>query len=192
MGTTVVGSGPKTFHLTNHSTFPVEVAHIAASPAAFKVSDSCPAALEPKADCSIGVTFTSAAIGKQLGTLTISDNAANNPQTTALQGSGVAANISVAPRKLSFGKADVGSTSPVKAIVLHNKTDVAVPIESVAVSLADYKLTNSCGPDVAPDSSCDLDVKFAPAATGARNGKLTIVSGIDNFSAVVTLTGTGN
>jgi len=191
MGAGVQADSPKAFGLTNHSTFPVEIARIGASPAAFRASSLCPVVLEPGESCTVTVTFTSAAIGKQVGTLTISDNAGNSPQTAALQGSGVAANISVAPRKLGFGKLAVGATSPVKAIVLHNKTDVAVPIKSVVVSLADYKLTNSCGSDVAPDSSCDLDVKFAPAAAGTRNGKLTIISGIDETSVVVTLTGTG-
>jgi hypothetical protein len=52
-------------------------------------------------------------------------------------------------------------------------------------------LTNSCGLDLAPDSSCDLDLKFVPAVIGTRNGKLTIVSGVDNESVLVTLTGTG-
>ncbi|MGB0073668.1 MAG: choice-of-anchor D domain-containing protein [Terracidiphilus sp.] len=55
----------------------------------FTETNNCPATLAPGATCTIYVTFTPNALGTATATLTVSDNAPNSPQTTALSGNGV-------------------------------------------------------------------------------------------------------
>ncbi|MGH7812452.1 MAG: SBBP repeat-containing protein [Candidatus Binataceae bacterium] len=56
--------------------------------AQFEVTNNCPAALLAGAKCTIAVTFMPTAAGLQTGTLTIEDNASENPQTVPLKGTG--------------------------------------------------------------------------------------------------------
>ncbi|HEY1242645.1 MAG TPA: choice-of-anchor D domain-containing protein [Bryobacteraceae bacterium] len=49
---------------------------------------SCGPSLAPGANCTISIHFTPTAVGKRAGTLTIADNAPNNPQTVSLTGIG--------------------------------------------------------------------------------------------------------
>lgn len=56
----------------------------------FAQTNNCPASLAPLSSCAISVTFTPTVIGARPATLTVSDNAANGPQTLALSGIGTA------------------------------------------------------------------------------------------------------
>jgi hypothetical protein len=57
-------------------------------PAVFTETNSCPASLPAGLSCTISVTFTPSAAGKQTGTLTITDNAHGSAQTVSLSGTG--------------------------------------------------------------------------------------------------------
>jgi hypothetical protein len=52
----------------------------------FATTNACGAPIAPAGTCTIQVTFTPAASGVQMGTLTIADNASNSPQSVALSG----------------------------------------------------------------------------------------------------------
>ena len=85
MGTT---SKPKTFTLTNNQT--VALTSIAVSTTGeFAVSaNTCGKRLASKSKCTVSVTFTPKATGTRTGTLSVSDNASNSPQTSNLKGTG--------------------------------------------------------------------------------------------------------
>jgi hypothetical protein len=76
--------------LTNTGTGPLTISSIAAS-GDFAQTNTCgtlPAMLAASANCMISVTFTPTATGTRTGTLTITDDAANSPQTVGLTGTG--------------------------------------------------------------------------------------------------------
>ena len=78
-------SAPQAVTVTNSGTAPLVIASVQGTPQ-FAVTSACPASVQPGNTCTIQVTFTPAASGTQTGTLTISDNAANSPQTVSLTG----------------------------------------------------------------------------------------------------------
>ena len=84
VGTT---SLPLQVKLTNYGTGALTVTHITAT-ASFAETDNCIPGPAPKASCTISVTFTPGHSGKTTGTLSISDDALNSPQTVALSGYG--------------------------------------------------------------------------------------------------------
>jgi len=54
----------------------------------FAQTNNCSASLAPGSSCAINITFTPTASGTRSGTLTVSDSAANSPQTASLTGNG--------------------------------------------------------------------------------------------------------
>jgi hypothetical protein len=78
----------QTVTLTNSGTVTLNLMGIAASSNYAVDSSACGATLAPAANCVITVTFTPSAVGPQPGTITITDNAANSPQTVTLMGTG--------------------------------------------------------------------------------------------------------
>jgi len=90
-GSVAVGdtSLPQSVSLTNYGTSTLNITSIIAS-ADFSETDTCSTPLAPEASCSVSVTFSPTATGTVSGTLSVTDNGAGSPQSTALTGSGVA------------------------------------------------------------------------------------------------------
>jgi hypothetical protein len=81
-------SAAQTVTLTNSGTVPLNITSIAASANYAADSTACGATLAPAANCIINVTFEPATTGTLPGTITVTDNAANSPQTVTLTGTG--------------------------------------------------------------------------------------------------------
>ena len=94
-GSVAVGdtSLPQSVSLTNYGTSPLNITSIIAS-ADFSETDDCSAPIAPEASCTIRVRFSPTATGSVSGTLSVTDNGAGSPQSTALTGSGVAGQCS--------------------------------------------------------------------------------------------------
>jgi hypothetical protein len=139
----------------------------------------------------MAVTFTPTAVGKQSGTLSVSDSAGT--QTVPLTGTG--AGIKIAPASLNFGTVKVGTTSPAKKISVMNLGSISVTISSIAIggtNAGDFSQKNTCGNALAAGASCAISVTFTPTATGARSGILMITDSDPGSPQKVTLGGTGN
>src|SRR5579862_909158 len=146
---------------------------------------SCGASLAPSSSCTVNIAFAPSAAGPRSATLTFNDSAANNPQTVALSGIGVAANASVAPGSLTFAATTPGSTSPAQAVTLTNNGTAAIAIGSIAIS------AKTCGTSLAGSASCTVSITFTPAATGPRGAVLTFTDSAGNSPQTVSLAGTG-
>jgi hypothetical protein len=85
-----VKSGAKTVTLTNTGTATLTIASIVPSGdfALKTVAKSCKSSVAVGASCLIKVTFTPTQLGVRTGTVTITDNAANSPQSIGLTGTG--------------------------------------------------------------------------------------------------------
>jgi ASPM-SPD-2-Hydin domain-containing protein len=88
-------SKPKTVKVSNpkgkkkHPGLPVLIEMISgAGPGVFMQTNNCPASLAAGASCSISVTFTPSAAGKQTGAVTITDNGNGGMQKVPLSGTG--------------------------------------------------------------------------------------------------------
>jgi hypothetical protein len=98
---TTVGSTskPKNVRVSNpkgskkHPGTEVQI-ELISDPGVFAQTNNCPiwpaGSLAAGASCTISVTFTPSAAGRQTATLTITDNARHSPQTVRLSGTGKA------------------------------------------------------------------------------------------------------
>ena len=188
-------SGVKTVSVTNNQTVPLNISGISSS-GDFAQTSNCPLApssLAAKASCTVSVTFTPTATGKRTGTLTVSDDAPNNPQTAPLAGSGVLA-VTLVPTTISFSNQTVTTTSAARTVTVQNNQSVPLTISGISAS-GDFAQTSTCplSPNtLAAASSCTISITFTPAALGTRTGTLTITDNANTSPQITTLSGTGS
>src|SRR5713101_6834385 len=91
-------SGAKAVTLTNNQTSTALAISGVTTSGDYSQSNNCGTSLAALASCTINVTFKPTATGARTGTLTVTDNANNSPQTASLTGVGIAlSSISVTP-----------------------------------------------------------------------------------------------
>ncbi len=191
---TIVGvtSAGKTVILTNSGTATLNISNIATSGDFAQVTSTkpCGATLAAGANCKIKVTFKPTQVGTRTGNLTITDNAANSPQTVPLSGTGTAP-VTLAPATATYPARTVGTTSPAKVFTLSNKQNVA--LTSIAISTTgDFAVsTTTCTASLAAKSTCKISVTFTPTGTGTRTGTLNVSDSASNSPQTSALTGTG-
>jgi hypothetical protein len=79
---------PQTVMLNNPESSPLAITSVTATPADFAPLSTCGNMIAPGGSCSIGVFFDPTTSGTRNGTLTVTDNATNSPQTASLTGTG--------------------------------------------------------------------------------------------------------
>ena len=199
-------SGSQSVTLTNSGTAPLSISSISlggTNPGDFSSSNNCPlspSTLAVNANCTISATFTPSALGGRSASLSIADNAAGNPQTVALSGTGVAPApaVSLNPNTgMSFGNQQVGTTSGSQSVTLTNTGTAPLTITSITVAGAnpgDFSPSNDCplSPStLAAGANCTLSATFTPTATGGRSASLSIADNAAGNPHSVALSGTG-
>jgi hypothetical protein len=188
-------STPQPVMLGNSGTARLTVASIAAS-ANFAETDNCAGGVAIGGSCTINVTFTPTTSGALNGTLTITDNSngtAGSTQTVSLSGTGVVPIASLLTATVAFGNQTEGTTSAVQPVALSNTGNATLTITNIATT-ANYAQTNNCGTSLGSGSSCTINLTFAPTATGALNGTLTVTdnnNGVAGSTQTASLSGTG-
>ena len=187
IGTT---SAAQTVTLTNTGAIALTISSIAAS-GDFAQTNTCGTSVMAGASCTIDVSFKPTAKGARTGTLTITDNAPNSPQTVALTGTGTVVQFS--PSFVDFGSQKVGTSSPPHTVTLTNTGSTSLSIRSIVISgndFGDFTDTTTCGAGLAAGASCTINVRFRPTAKGAREAFLRAIDD-GGGSPQVKLTGTG-
>jgi hypothetical protein len=100
---------PQTVTVTNTGSATLTITTVTANPADFGVLSNCTNPVPINSSCTIGVFFDPTASGTRTGTLTITDNAGNSPQTVTLTGSGQ--DFSMAPGSASSATVSPGQTA---------------------------------------------------------------------------------
>jgi hypothetical protein len=85
VGTT---SNPQPITLTNVGTAPLNLTGIE-SGGDFAQTNDCTSPLAPSASCTINVTFSPTQAADAIGVITVTDDAADSPQTVSLHGNGI-------------------------------------------------------------------------------------------------------
>jgi Abnormal spindle-like microcephaly-assoc'd, ASPM-SPD-2-Hydin len=111
---TAVGhsSQAETITLTNDVNQAIAVSHIAVS-GDFAETNNCGSTVPAGQKCTISVTFIPTAVGVRNGTLTITDNASNSPQTVPVSGTGGTGtlNLQLAQGQSSSATVQAGQTA---------------------------------------------------------------------------------
>ena len=136
------------------------------------------------------MAFAPAQLGPLTGTLTLTDNAANSPQTVTLSGTGVSP-VTLTPVSATYPKRTVGATSPAKSFTLTNYQTVALT-NIVVNTTGDFAVSaTTCASTLPPRGKCKINVTFTPQATGPRTGQLSVSDSAGNSPQTASLTGTG-
>jgi hypothetical protein len=183
---TAITNGTATITLRNLGSVAVTLQSVLPSPATiFSESDNCDGSIPGGGYCTLDVNFTPAASGQRSGTLTVTSNASNSPATFALSGTGVDDPYAYTPTSsLVFANQAVGTLSASQSITITNLGDESAAIAPYT-SIADFTELNNCPAQLAPGSSCTVNIAFIPTQPGLRTGYLYYGTGS------VTLTGTG-
>lgn len=158
----------------------------------FSGNTDCGKTLDPGASCTTNIVFKPKTKGQQSGSVTVTDNAPDNPQTVPLTGIGTYVQFS--PTKLNFGTQPIGTTSLPKYINLTNKGSEVVNISGISITGAnagDFAQQNNCGTSVASGASCKIKVRFTPSQQGKRTAAVSISDDGGGSPQTVPLTGTG-
>jgi hypothetical protein len=193
-GNTVVGatSAGKSVTLTNSGNATLNITSIVPS-GDFSLTTStkpCGSTLLAGQNCKIEVTFTPTQVGARTGTLTLTDNAANSPQSVSLSGTGTV-QATLTPVSKTFPATKVGLSSAAKVFTLTNKQNVALTGISSGTT-GDYSVsTTTCSSSLGAKSSCTISVVFTPTQTGTRTGTLQVSDSAVTSPQTSSLTGTG-
>ncbi len=183
-------SASKSVTMSNTGTATLNITKIKASGDFAIALNTCGATLAAGASCKFKVAFTPTQIGARTGAITITDNAANSPQSVPLTGTG-GPQATLFPAQANFAKTVVGGTSAAKTFTLSNKQSVALTGISPSTT-GDFAISaNTCGSSLAGGSQCTISVVFRPTATGVRTGALQVSDSALGSPQVSNLTGTG-
>ena len=102
----------------------------------------------------------------------------------------MAQTVTLSPSTYNFGSTAVGTGSAWSTFTLSNSSTSAVSISAVTVS-GPFVVSSNCGSSVVANGSCPIYVYFAPTASGAASGTLTVTDSASNSRQTAALSGTG-
>jgi hypothetical protein len=103
-------SGTQAVNVTNTGTASLQVSSVNIS-GPFSQTNTCGAAVAVNGTCSISVTYTPTGSGPQTGALSLTDNAADSPQSVALSGTGEDFSLAVASGSTTTSSITPGQTA---------------------------------------------------------------------------------
>jgi len=191
-----VRSAPQTVTVINAGTAALSVSAITSSSADFVETDDCLGTVNAGGStCTMNVTYTPSTLGAETATITITDNAANSPQSISLTGTGVTAGtqVTLSPTSLSFSNQVVGSVSAPQTVTITNTGTSTLTITGISAS-SNFLETDTCHAllnVLNPGQSCTVSVSFSPTATGGLSGTLSVSDNATGSPQSVALSGTG-
>ena len=139
------------------------------------------------------VAFAPTASGSVTGSVTIGSNGTNPSYKLALSGTGGTATrtISLSTSSLNFGNEVVGGTSQL-GVAVKNTGNSSLSISAINVTGSGFSVGSGiAGTTVAAGQTAELNVAFAPKATGSVSGTVSVVSSATNSPNGIAVSGTG-
>jgi hypothetical protein len=165
-------------------------------------SDGCsPSVAAGAPPCAVNVTFTPSVAAAESATLVITAVVTNGGQSSTdtfsvnLTGTGsaTAPGIGFDHTTVAFTGQMLTTTSAAMTVKVTNTGLGPLTINSIAAS-GDFAQTNTCpasSSTLAAAGTCTINITFAPTATGARTGTLTVTDNASGSPQTIPLTGTG-
>lgn len=152
-----------------------------------------PMKLKPGASFQLTVTFTPAAKGYVDSQFTLTSNDPRSPMVMHVHGMGVtgtAAQLTVSPSSLNFGKVTVGSSTSLQASLA--ASGAAVTITSDGSTSSEFAIVGLSLPvTVQVGKPISVTLQFTPNASGNASGNAGFTSNAINSPTVAQLSGTG-
>jgi hypothetical protein len=198
---TFTNVGTQAVTVTNSGSAALAITSIAAS-VNFTETDNCVGqSVAVGATCTINVSFVVAAAssGGSSGSVTITDNAADSPESLSLSGPQISPPGAVLlPLSIVFGAQPILTQSSAQPVTLTNPPNgnglVAPLIIARVTTNGDFTiLQNACPSSLVSGNGCSISVTFTPTLSGTRTGTLNV---FDNSPAtgslqITQLSGTG-
>ncbi len=189
-------SSPQTITVKNTGNGPLiftSVAITGSVPSDFsETTTTCTGSIPVKGSCTIMVTFTPSTIEAQTGTLTLTDNAANSPQTVPITANGAEPAVDLTPSTLTFASQAPGTTSAPQTVTVLNYGNATLNLSSVTTTGPFLISANTCGSTLGPGLTCTISIEFQPTQAGAANGGLLLNDNAFDSPQMVALSGTGS
>jgi len=182
--------------MTNPGTAAVSITQIVISSKVFNITGafSLPINIPAGKSGTLNIQFAPTTVGPVTGTMAITSNASKTPTMVALTGTGVAAQAQmvVSPSSIPFGTVQVGGSAQ-QAVTVSNPGNMTLSVSQVSLSGTGFSIVGTLPLpiSVGPSGVSVFKVQFAPTATGAANGTMTISSNASSTPTVVTMSGTG-
>jgi uncharacterized repeat protein (TIGR01451 family) len=198
-GTQPIGSSTSMDEvITNTGTSDLHVTEIDAGGDYSAPDDTCVGfAISAGDTCDITVDFDPSFGGEDDGTLTITDDASDSPQTLDLTGAGAQAQAVWSPNPLGFGPVAVGVLQSA-GLTVNNPGTATLDLTNAVITgpnASDFSLVGlgTCPPSLAigAGDNCTLDMGFTPGAAGPRSATVTFSDNANPDTQAVSLTGTG-
>jgi hypothetical protein len=184
-------SPPQNLTLTNTGTATLVVSSIVPT-GDFTRTAACGSGIPPGGSCTISVRFKPTGIGPRSGTLTVTDNATDSPQTVPLAGVGTVVKLN--PTSLTFPVQVIGTQSAAQSVTFTNAGTVTLNLGNIKIAgtnAADFSRTTTCGHTLAAGASCTISVKFKPTDKDTRTATLSISDDGGGSPQLVSLSGSG-
>ncbi len=182
--------------ISNTGTATLTISQVtAASGAGFSISGfSLPLSISAGQKTTINAVFQPASVGTASGSISIVSNAPTSPSSVSLNGTGIAATLTlgISPTSLSFGSVATGTSSGAQNVTVSNTGNSNVNISQITLNGAGFLLAGGSTPvTLSPAQSLTLSVQFSPTVSGSVSGSISIVSNATGSPAPVSLSGTG-
>jgi Abnormal spindle-like microcephaly-assoc'd, ASPM-SPD-2-Hydin len=179
--------------LTNSGGSSITISAASASGTGFSLSGlTLPLTLTSGQSASFTVKFAPTASGAANGTVTITSNGANPSLSIPLSGTGVTqGTLTANPTSLGFGSIQVGSNASLSE-TLTNSGGSSLTISAASASGTGFSLSGLALPlTLTAGQSTSFTVQFAPTASGAASGSVSITSNGGSPNLSIPLSGTG-
>ena len=179
--------------VTNSGGTTVTISNAAATGSGFSFNGpTLPVILSAGQTTIFSAVFTPVSAGASSGTLTITSDANNPTLTVPLTGTGVTpGQLTPNPVSSSFGNVAAGSSKTLTE-TLTNSGGTSVIISAASASGTGFSLSGLTLPlTLNAGQSTTFNVQFAPVATGAASGNVTITSNGSNPTLTIPVSGTG-
>jgi hypothetical protein len=202
-GTVSIGqTASATVLLSNEGSAPLEITQLGLTGLTFSVADqsNLPITISAGATQSLNVQFAPVASGTAAGQLTITSNASTgNTAVISLSGTGVApvadsGTLVVSPSQVTFGTVSIGQTASA-TVLLSNEGSAPLEITQLGLTGQSFSIAGQSNLPVTINAGAtqSLNLQFAPVASGAAAGQLTVTSNASTGNtAVVMLGGIGS
>jgi hypothetical protein len=186
--------------VTNTSTIALQFTSIklgGANKSSFITSNTCGSSIAAGATCKIGVRMVPQATGPLTAAITLTDNAADSPQSIALNGTGITpqvSSLSLSSTSLSFGSEPVGYSTAAQNVIVTNTSAVVLYFNSITLAgtnAASFVTSNTCGVSIAAGATCKIGVRMVPQATGPLTAAITLTDNAADSPQSIALNGTG-
>jgi hypothetical protein len=183
-GAVVTGvTNSQTVQLKNTGSASLTISSAIVSGAGFKLSGiSLPLTLAASQTASLTVSFAPTVSGAASGSVLIKSTALDSVISITLSGTGGTATrtLSLSNSSLSFGSELVGGSTTL-GVTVKNTGNSSVTVSGVTVTGTGFSVGSGVsGVTMAAGQSANLNVVFAPKATGSVTGQVTLTSNASN------------